>query len=420
MLSDVREEPVLKLELVCGGLSFPTSVAFDSTGDVYVAESGLGFGGAAPHAAVWRLDRQGGRELFADGFRAPINGLSYHGGNFYVSEGGEPGRITRLQADGTRATVLDGLPGPGNYHTNMAVVGPDEWLYFSQGAMTNSGVVGLDAFELGWLRRLPHAHDIPGFPIVLEGTNFESDDPIRGDAARAVTGAFSPFGTLTVPGQPVAPGLPCTAAVMRCRTDGRNLELVAWGLRNAYGLGFLGDGRLLAIDQGADDRGSRPIGGCPDTLYEVVRGAWYGWPDYVAGEPVTSSMYQPERGPSPTFLLRRHDNLPAIPTPLYSFAPHAAATKFASDGPRLHVALFGDERPMTAPEGPRVGRAVVTLDMRGWSCSELVTAPLKRPIDVALNARDEKLYVVDFGDFEMLAEGRLRAGLGTGALWRLN
>ena len=74
----------------------------------------------------------------------------------------------------------------------------------------------------------------------------------------------------------MAAHLPCTAAVMRCDAEGDGLELVAWGLRNAFGLGFLPDGRLLAVDQGADDRGSRPVGNAPDTLFEVHQGGWYG------------------------------------------------------------------------------------------------------------------------------------------------
>jgi Tn3 transposase DDE domain len=37
---------------------------------------------------------------------------------------------------------------------------------------------------------------------------------------------------------------------MRCDRDGSNLELVAWGLRNPYGLAFLPDARLLAVDLG--------------------------------------------------------------------------------------------------------------------------------------------------------------------------
>ena len=64
------------------------------------------------------------------------------------------------------------------------------------------------------------------------------------------------------------------AAVMRCNLDGSGLELVAWGFRNAYGLGFLPDGRLLAADQGVDDRGSRPLGNAPDLFHEVKARAW--------------------------------------------------------------------------------------------------------------------------------------------------
>lgn len=409
----------MKPDLVVGDLNFPTSLAFDERGRAYIAESGLPFGGAPPRAAVLRLETTGSLQLIAEGFRAPITGLTYHDGFLYVSEGGHPGRISRVAPDGTCGVVLDGLPGPGNYHTNMAIVGPDDRLYFSQGAMTNSGVVGLDAYELGWLRRLPHAHDIPGFDIALTGVNFETEDPSRGSGARAATGAFSPFGTATRPGQVVRARLPCTAAVMRCHLDGSHLELVAWGLRNAYGIGFLDDGRLLAIDQGADDRGSRPIGNAPDVLYEVVTGAWYGWPDYVAADGITSSAFQAETGPPAKFLIANHAALPAPRPGLFRFAPHAAATKFASHGHELYVALFGDERPMTAPAGPRAGRSVVCLDMNDWSLQELVRARLHRPIDVGMGPKDQALYVVDFGQFEMAPHGRLVAEPGTGGLWRI-
>jgi glucose/arabinose dehydrogenase len=65
----------------------------------------------------------------------------------YVSEGGHPARISCFDLDGKLlSVVLDNLPGPGNYHTNMVVFGPDEKLYFSQGAMTNTGIIGLDAY----------------------------------------------------------------------------------------------------------------------------------------------------------------------------------------------------------------------------------------------------------------------------------
>jgi glucose/arabinose dehydrogenase len=317
--------------------------------------------------------------------------------------------------------ILDNLPGPGNYHTNMVAFGPDDKLYFSQGAMTNTGIIGLDAYELGWLRRLPHGHDLPGYNLVLNGVNVETRDPLSSESnARTQTGAFAPFGVRTEPGQHVAAQLPCTAAIMRCNVDGSDLELVAWGLRNAYGLGFLPDGRLLAVDQGADDRGSRPVGNVPDMLFEVRAGAWYGWPDYIGDVPITDARYQPERGDAPTFLLANHDALPGPEKPLLRFPPHTAAVKFAV-GPTgdLFVALFGDEVPMTAPSGPKVGRSVVRVDTTDWTMHPFVQGELLRPIDVQFNAAAGALYILDFGSFEMMPNGGVSAEPGTGKVWRL-
>lgn len=408
------------LKPLAEGLSFPTSLAFDRDGGAYVAESGLPFAGAPPGGRVWRLERDGTRSLLADGLRPPVNGLAFHDGALYVSEGGHPGRIARLELDGSFAPVLDGLPGPGNYHTNMALFGPDGKLYFSQGAMTNSGVVGLDAYELGWLRRLPHAHDVPGHDLVLRGGNFETEDPLT-PSGLATTGAFAPFGTPTAPRQHVGAQLPCTAAVMRCDPDGGALELVAWGLRNAYGLGFLPDGRLLAIDQGYDDRGSRPVGNAPDLLFEVKDGAWCGWPDFVGGDAITDARYLPERGPAPQFLLSNHDDLPPPERPLVAFPSHASAVKFdvAPNGASLVVALFGDERPLTAPAGPRAGRSLALVDTRDWTLEPLAVGPLSRPIDARFDPSGT-LHVLDFGRFEIDRACGLSAEAASGKLWRLD
>jgi glucose/arabinose dehydrogenase len=406
-----------QLVLVADGFSFPTSLAFDEDGCGYVAESGLSFSGQPTGGRVWRLGKS--RELLAEHLRAPVTGLCFYRGALYVSEGGTPGRISRLELEGTRTTLVDHLPGPGNYHTNTVAFGPDGLMYFSQGALTNSGVIGLDAYELGWLKRLPHACDVPGMNVTLSGECFETHDPTANGGERALTGAFSPFGIPTPPGLRLRRQLPCTAAVMRCQPDGSNLEFVAWGLRNSFGLGFLPDGRLLAVDQGADDRGSRPIGNAPDLLFEIRAGAWYGWPDFIGHEPVTEERFRPTRGPAPRFLLANHSELPQPERPLLAFPAHSAAAKFdlSHDG-QIYVALFGDERPMTAPEGLRCGRTVARIDPSDWSLHPFIDCVLNRPIDVRSQPQEKALYILDFGRFEMEAHGVV-AEPGTGRIWKV-
>ncbi len=84
----------------------------------------------------------------------------------------------------------------------------------------------------------------------------------------------------------------------------------------------------------------------------------------------------------------------------------------------MFAALFGDEAPMTAPAGPRVGRGIARVDPADWSVQPFLRQPLNRPIDVRFDPSGESLYVVDFGQFEMSERG-VEAVAGTGKLWRL-
>lgn len=407
------------LECIASGLNFPTSFAVGPDETFYLAESGLPFDGAPAGGRVWRIRAGHAPECLWKDLRAPVNGLTLDGDRLYLSEGGNPGRLSALNLrTGSWSVILDGLPGGGNYHTNQVAVGPDGWLYFGQGAATNSGIVGPDGRDLSWLRRMDHAHDIPGRDVVLTGWNATAVWSEEGAERGAVTGAFQPFGMATTAGQRIPGRVPCTAAVMRCRRDGTGLELVAWGLRNPYGLGFLPDGRLLAIDIGLNDRGSRPVGNAPECLYEVVAGRWYGWPDFAAGRPVTEPDYLPRRGQPPAFLLANHEELGEPPRPLLTLPAHAAPTRFAvgSSGDELWMTLFGDKRPVTGPEGPRCGRQVVRVDLGTGTVTPLAGPQFARPIDVAYAGG--AIHILDFGEYEMLAGGGLRAKAGTGALWR--
>jgi glucose/arabinose dehydrogenase len=412
---------VNKAERVAWGLHFPTSVTFDERGVAYLAESGLPFDGAPAGGRVSRVEPDGRLTCIKQGLRAPVNGLTHERGLLYIAEGGSPGRISAIDLETmTWNVILDGLPGGGNYHTNHVAFGPDGRLYFGQGSATNSGVVGPDALQLSWLRGAQHPHDSPGRDVVLTGADAETDDP-RVEGARVRTGAFQPFGTPTTPGQRIAGRLPCTSAIMRCDRDGSNLELVAWGLRNPYGLAFLPDGRLLAVDLGINDRGSRPVGNAPSCIHEIRAGAWYGWPDFAAGLPVTHPTLNPSRGASPRFLLANHDELGPPQDPFVRFAARQAPTRMAlvPDRDELIVTLFGDKRPVTGPEGPPGGRRLIRVRLADRSLHPVEGPDLLRPIDVACHPRDQALYILDFGDFEVGRGGELRASAGSGELWRL-
>jgi len=417
----------LKKELVADQLSFPTSICFDDGGVPHIAISGLPWDGAKRGGMVYAVDSEGKLNTIAEGFGYPVNGICFHKGSFIISDGGYPGKIISLDPNGNQSIILDNLPGLGNYHTNMVAVGPDGKIYFSQGALTNTGVIGMDAYELGWLGRLPHNCDVPGYDIVLSGENFETVNPLaQNGELKASTGAFSAFNTPSRPGQQLQAKLPCTASIMSCNMDGSQLELVAWGVRNAYGLGFLKDGRLLVTDQGSDDRGSRPVGNVPDLLLEIKPGYWYGWPDYIAGLPITDPKYTPQRGPKPKFLLQNHEELPVPEKPLMEFPVNAAAVKFdelPADlphfGGHLIVALFGDEKPMTAPPGTRVGRNLALIDPETWSLLPLPDLGLERPIDVKYNPVDKKIYILDFGYFEMTGVG-VDSKSASGKLWKID
>lgn len=101
---------------------------------------------------------------------------------------------------------------------------------------------------------------------------------------------------------------------------------------------------------GADDRGSRPIGNAPDDLFQVVTGARYGWPDYIAADKITSLAFRAETGPPAKFLTANHSALPPPQAALFRFATHAAATKFTSHGAPT---LCGPVRRRTSEDRPR-------------------------------------------------------------------
>jgi len=315
--------PQYRINAVASGLTFPTGVTFDGENRPCVVESGYAYGEKWTQPRLLRIADGGKVEVIATGGRnGPWTGVTFHDGNFYVAEGGEleGGRILRIAPDGKVTVLIANLPSFGDHHTDGPVIGPDGWLYFGQGTASNAGIVGEDNAKFGWLKRHPEFHDVPGQDIVLTGRNVATRDFV-GDRGKVKTGAFQPFGTPSERGQIVKGQTVCSGSVLRIRPEGGTPELVAWGLRNPFGLAFLGD-ELYVTDNGYDERGSRPVWGAPDFLWKIEKGGWYGWPDFCGGVPVTDKRFKTKGG----FLIQNHPSQP--PYPVASFGVHASADGF--------------------------------------------------------------------------------------------
>ena len=436
--SDVAMPEGYAIEVVASGLSFPSGVAFDAAGRPHVLEAGYAYGEVFTEPRLLRVEFDGTTTVVASGDNPPWNGVAFHGGSFYIAGGTlEGGRILQVDADGTVSTLVDGLPSVGDHHTNGPVVGSDGWLYVGQGTATNSGVVGLDSAQFGWLYRYPAFHDVPCEDVVLEGRNFRTPNPLTATADRVVTGAFVPFGTPTEAGQVVAGAIPCNGSVLRVHPETRELELVAWGFRNPFGLAFAPEGGLFVTDNQYDVRGSRPVFGTGDLLWRVTPGTWYGWPDFHGGRSLENEdAFRAPGEPAPGHVLREHPNPPPTPAAVLGVHSSSNGLDFSTDEAfgyvgDAFVAQFGDMAPGVGKVLAPMGFEVVRVDVGSGVVHEfatnrarasgpaslLGTGGLERPVDVQFDPDGTALYVVDFG--VMTIGDTPEPRLGTGVLWKI-
>jgi glucose/arabinose dehydrogenase len=224
---------------------------------------------------------------------------------------------------------------------------------------------------------------------------------------------------------------------MRVSPDGGAPELVAWGLRNPFGLAFSPQKQLFVTENGYDIRGSRPVWGGPDVLWKIEPNTWYGWPDFSGGDPISRHRYEHPSMPQPQPVLAELPQKP--PQPVTWFGAHSSSNGFDfSRNPAFgfvgdaFVAQFGDMTPSTGKVLTPVGFRVVRVDVthgvikdfatnkgsRNGPASLLELGGLERPVAVRFDPAGTALYVVDFGIMATTDEGP-KPQRGTGVIWRI-
>lgn len=259
-----------RVEVVLSGLHYPTSIEFDDAGNMYVAEAGYVYGDSFAPARVLRVTPKGDIAVAASELSGPVNDLLWHRDRLYISH---RTKISILEPSGKIRDLVTGLPSLGDHHNNQLAADSDGNIYFGQGTATNSGVVGLDNFLMGWLTLHPHFHDKPARAIRLQGNNFMTLNPLMLTAEKVppmvTTGGYHSFGK---EGETVEGVIKANGTILHIDPEGRNLGVYAWGLRNPFGLAFDSSGQLFVAENGFDERGSRPIANAPDTLWAVRQG----------------------------------------------------------------------------------------------------------------------------------------------------
>jgi glucose/arabinose dehydrogenase len=439
---DIQVPEGFRAVRIVQGLDYPSSLAFDDSGRLYILESHT-VPVPLTKRRILKVVGQHLEEVKLKGAAEPTGeiavGLTFHEGWLYFSHEEKDGTfgISRVRPEGGAVeAVLRGLPTQGDHDVNYLAFDRRGTLYFGLGSATNSGVVSShDPVNLKWLKLHPEAREIPCRDIVLTGETFTEPNALTPqDDDKTTTGAFQAYGksgATRVAGEAL-----CSGALYELPRGASQPKLVAWGFRNPVALAVDPGDQVYVGMHGADVRGTRPVLDDPDAVYRVRSGAWYGWPDY-SGElfPFTDPRYLPPA----KYMAEGHDHVgflidhaasdlqaPDRSLLVTATVPHAAlggmtfvppGGPFAKWAGQLLISEMGDFKPTTDAVHPdvRAGFQVEVVDVatgrrttfarnRGTGApvpaSQLdLQEAFERPVDVKVGP-DGLVYVLDFGVFQ--------------------
>jgi hypothetical protein len=208
----------------------------------------------------------------------------------------------------------------------------------------------------------------------------------------------------------------------------------AWGLRSPFGMVFDSkDGKLFISNDGADDKGIRPITNDTDNIYffniknsgTINNITWYGWPDFYGnGEPVTDHKFGTSKNLTQPlqFLIKNHPPL-TKPFTTVGVGPGVTQTAFVDnksfvggEKPKIFLGEFGIAIPINhllppldssskAGAGGLPGQKVIAIDTQTGNFSDFISLKKPdlnfRPVGVKFNEKEGALYIIDFGKAEI-------------------
>jgi len=333
------------VSLFASGLNFPTGLAFLRKGkgfEVYVLESGHGlpsrcneqdspavggtFNSSNPFTPdILVFDERGTllRKIAKPtavgvGFQTAGPAVDigfergFEGGRLFATDSNQATHAAG-QNNSSRIVIVDPMSGkvtpfitglPTGDHPTEQLAFKADWIFWSQGSTTNSGVVGRDN---GGGANQP---DIPCQDIKLSNNVFDSGGGV-------LTSGYSNFGTQR-PGAVVHafegathPGV-CDGAILAAKINSfdpaSTIRPFSWGYRNGYAIRFAPEdhplkGGLIVGEDGPDERGARPSNNAPDALHlaQVNKDGtpdYHGWPDRFGFLPSSQAVFNPIGGPS--------------------------------------------------------------------------------------------------------------------------
>lgn len=289
-----------EIEKVIDGLTYPTSVAWDDEGNLYVAEAGGAFKDEeGAEARILRIENGQATEVvnLTGKIYPAISGMTWHDGAFYIThrEMDLSGAVSKVTMEGEVTQLIGGIvDAKSDHQPNDLRVGRDGKMYVCSGIGGNSGF--MDQNVMAAVKRSPDGHPTVAKDIVLTGVNIELPNFLKDSPDLIQTGAFVPFGTVTTPGQVIEGRNKCGGAILAFDLDDpeATVKPYAWGFRNIIGIAWNKAGDMFATVNGYDNAPGRPIKDVYDGTYRVKKDAWYGWPDFLANfDPVTDEKYRP-------------------------------------------------------------------------------------------------------------------------------